>query len=325
MASTVTYLGVTSTQDGLSRQDRSIRLSYLVVFDSASGSNAINAKYQAGVPQLNSVLDGDVSLIAIRHGSDLEPGDDSTINCRAWVEFGNKATAIGASTDQPWQNKDTISFGDAKYERAMTEDFTLFTPKKIVNTANDPFETPVMRTYTNPLLRIHRLRRQFEFNPFRAKSCQDTLNEGAFVIRRQTGDVTVGSEKAVLHSVQAHDGVWHDGTLYYEIDMEIELEGQIPLKTLVLQNKGYRELRTVGGTKQFMCVDKVPDPDFPGDATKFLKKSDGKPIYVPVNHPCFLKTDGTRLEDGKELTEANGYKDLSFIHYPKADWSGFMS
>jgi hypothetical protein len=306
----VTPLAITGRRTGID-PTRFSRIRYYSVVLSAADENGDDLALGAAAQALGLPADGDTlsgtGLVVVSRRADPEPGDDSGENYRAEIEYGqNAATFGGTGTGEPWDAEVRIGFGSVIYERVLNQDFAA-TPVPVVNKVGDPFEPPIMFRQYNRLLKVRWTKRRSEFDPFDAQALLGSLNSAGFSIRGKT----VAAEKALLHNVDVEDAVWSNGTQYYNISAEIEIERDVVLKNPKRANKGYRELRS--GAAKF-CTDFVWDSATGAD----MVGPDGAKVRVAVSSPVWLKSsDGTRYTGTTPETDCT----VQFVEHRTASWA----
>jgi hypothetical protein len=211
---------------------------------------------------------------------DFDPEDPSTPEIyRVTVEYGQSQDADGLTGGtEPWSRADRVTRRPVVYEEAVLVDRE---EVPYQNSAGDPFADPLIVKKRNSLKIIARRRRKSTFDPNAAEACIDTLNGSAITLDGES----IPAFQAVLHSVETRDAVWSDGTPYYEITLEIEVQRSVSLKYKEVQDKGF--ICIEGGQR---VAASVPMTDGAGNEVKGM---DGRALRVPVSAPVFLDADGT--------------------------------
>jgi hypothetical protein len=222
---------------------------------------------------------------------DFDPEDPSTPEVyRVTVEYGQSQDADGLTGGtEPWSRADRVTRRPVVYEEAVSVDSE---GNKYVNGAGDPFADPLIAKKRNSLKVIMRRRRKSDFDPNAAEACMDKLNDSAITLDGES----IPALQAVLHSVETRDAVWSDGTPYYEISLEIEVERSVSLRYKNVQNKGFVVIE--GGKR---VAASVPMTDGAGNEIKGL---DGQSLRVPVASSVFLTSSGasTTTPETKQFT-----------------------
>lgn len=280
-------------------------------------------------------LDSTTNFWVTKVGADPESGDESGINWVAWCEEASDPYA--GSNALPWLRKDEAEQDCAVYSVPMVKDFS-DTPLPVVNSAKDRPANPIMQDLINPKWRIKRFRRVSEFDRDEAQQCQGSVNESGFTIADIAGNISVAAECAVLRRVVANGRTWTDsypGTNYYDIVLEIEVQGQYPpgsaagdgsLKYIDIEDAGFYGYVTANDiSTKVHLTNKMPDPtNTTGANSGYAVYPPGDPqsgsaIMIPVCAPVFLSSDGTRYTGSNVEVCVK-----RFQRYPVKDWSSFI-
>lgn len=313
--SAVTKLPIQGKAGGINAADQRDVFYYVVTLSEQDDTNGASLAYVAtGIPNEGEAL-GTTGKVCLRKRVEPESGDDSGINWRVTVEFGvNTESLSDGGTGEPWNRKDRIRRTVQVYEMVKSVDLD---GKTIQNSARDPIPGLVFLEY-NPVRIVNRWRRHTSFDPDAAEACIGTVNQGSFTLKPKYGTITIPAQRACLRNITTNDAVWTDGTFYFDITMELEIQGDpslavtdptfrgVDLQHYTVQNKGFNFLDSADSyAKKPIMREKVVN---------------GVTYQVPTPTEQFLKDDGMVL-----TSETPSDYDLSFRRRRVADWSGWIA
>jgi hypothetical protein len=216
-----------------------------------------------------------------------------------WCEYGFSAQLGTSSADvAPWLRPRLVSWSHVPYQRVMEYDAD---GVQVVNSALDSFEPPIMATKYNRLARVRFAKTTGQYDPEDASVLIGSNNDAPFTVR---GSHVVAAFKGLLRNTTADEYVWSDGTHYWNVVHEIEIELEVSVSVLELLDVGYNWLDTSVTPYKKMRM-KVYDPDDPGNT-------------VPSPSPQFLDGAG----EPWEFTSSSGEPDpLVFSLHVAKDWT----
>lgn len=272
--------------DGLTPADARDRRYWDVVLD-GSDSNAKNIALAAtGIPALGDAFPGqNAGYCVLRRSADPHSESKYGKVYRVMVEYGINPLITSGSNSAPWLRDKLVNWGSVRYDEVLHEDYDS-TPVAVLNSAEDPFDPPIMTYKYNRLATIRYAKLAGSFDPDAASALEGTLNQSTVTFR----GATVAAEKALLHEVQASDNVWTDSNRYWDISVKIEVERQRVLKNPKILNAGYHCFRS--GQKDFCRIKNLP-----------------------ASTPQRLDASGAQLADA----DASTYK--QFVQHPTASWT----
>lgn len=255
--------------DGLAAADARDRR-YFDVTLSAPDSNAKNiALAGTGIPALGDAYPGqNAGYCVLRRSADPHPESKHGVVYRVMVEYGINPLVTSQANSYPWLQDKLINWGSVRYDEVFDEDYAS-TPVAVVNSAEDPFDPPLMTFKYNRLATIRYSRLVASYDPEDASALEGTLNNSSFVLRNET----IATEKALLLDANADEAVWSDGQRYWNISLKIEIERQRVLKNPKVLNKGYNFL---DGSEKKMCVVKLNGKIVPASTAQLLSASGGQ-------------------------------------------------
>lgn len=213
-------------------------------------------------------------------------GKNKGINWEVPVTYGVNTTVIGSTTVAPWDRRPLIDWDVARYPYVLEKDFAN-EPKPVLNSADDPFDPPIMTERINSVANYRFAKQTALVNIDSIQDLIGTINASQVSMR----GYTIAAKKGLLRSATARASVWTNGTYYYDVVYRIEIENQVPLEKISVLDKGYHYLKLA-------------------DNSKDLIKLNG----VPVSSPQLLDGEGYPLDPG--VTPI--YKD--FVLHKAASW-----
>jgi hypothetical protein len=206
---------------------------------------------------------------------------------------GGGTSGTGQSQSVPWQRDKMYSYTTSYVEEDLEYDFSTPQPKRIVNSAGDLFDAPLVYQRPLPQITIEWAARTSGYNRAAAGRLVGSTNDSSVTIDGST--YLAGECKLVESSVNLLE--WTDPggiTLYYAIRQVIVVNENLWDKTLV--SRGYRYRDNQGDLKR--CYD-----------------IDGDGQQVPSASPKFLDDSGMQI-DPTEQTPA----EETFIVLPPKSW-----
>jgi hypothetical protein len=185
-------------------------------------------------------------------------------------------------TDDPLTAPADISWDDAERTVAYDKDMD---GHAVVNTNNEPFDPPLQREVSDPVLVIER--NQASFDPDDKLLYQDTVSSGSF------WGAAAGRPK--MGKIKAH--LVNGETPYWRVRYEITFRMKTPSGVLAAK-AWWRCILNQGVKYRLQSTDPA-----------------SKAVPTPNGELCLLKQDGT-----KETDPANAYW-LYFREFPDQSWS----
>lgn len=223
---------------------------------------------------------------------DLKEEANDGCQWRATLQFGpfdwssqGGFTGSGDAADgvsNPFAIPPQVKWSSAKFEKACTVDIH---GNPIVNTVGDPFDPPVKRDDSRPILTV--TQNQMTFDIGQAQSFKDTVNADTFC-----GFPPNSVKCADITADRQYSSDWG---YYWQVTYEFEIRPVIVVQgatgpvtyqygwTEQILNAGYRYASVTTGTPQPVLVSGAPV------SSPVCLTQSGQ--YVPGNSPCYLNFD----------------------------------
>ncbi len=239
----------------------------------------------ASTPQLgDSHPDSSFSICSSRKfNQDANSPLDWLITCQYTTDW----ETVETETD-PLLFRPQVTWGTQYVQRPLVVD-AADSSKKVLNTAGDPFDPPVM---TDRPLTTCSISMNVAAIPSWIFSLRNKVNNAALTIR----GVSIAEELALLRNLTISDDRYKNGTLYFRVEIELLID-EDGHKVKIL-NDGLHEL----------------DVSRTGTEKRTHIMFDGEPISQPIP----LDVDGKAISSD-DLPDSALI--LEFVQYPPADFS----
>lgn len=251
-------------------KSRSARQVWLVEMDTRSGPGAAIAAVDPNdsslaIPALGSLYSaGDLSLVCQSRTAKELP-DSGGYAFDVDVEFSTEGDDPEEEED-PVERPAQIQWGFVSFTETAYEDAA---GDPILNSAGDPFDPSIERTYNDPAVTI--TYNADDFDPSVAIAYQDAVNSDQFTVAGKT----IEAGLAKMHSIQA-TRLYEAGSTFWQIDIVIYFRKDGWVRKVL--DQGFQEL-TNG--------ERPPRP---------IKDSEGNPLMMPAK----LDGSGAALAEGAD-------------------------
>lgn len=206
--------------------------------------NAVDPVSALAVPQDGDPF-GSTGLLVLSRRPYLL-GEGGT-NWEVQVINGIDASITDGSTIAPWTRKPLIEWGQVRYpyvlEQGLDEDNT-----PVVNSAEDPYDPPLMTEKINGLMRITWAKKTADLNIDDINDLIGTVNGDSVTIRGKS----YGNARLLLRAATATETIWTGNIHYWALVYEIEVERQVDVFVAYVLDRGYH--RISGGSKSLIKV-----------------------------------------------------------------------
>ena len=287
--------GLIGYADGFLASQRKPIYGFTAVFDKYSALNGLTALNDSRIPQPASQSTDFPGLYVCSRSA--KQTQKSQLNWDIEVTFGYDPSFTSVN-QQPWLRKTKADWTSASHTVYQDHDLTTPSSLNFTNSAGDRYDQPPPITLHNPVLLLSKARLATEWTPYTFALLVGTMPSSGITISTQQGDISISAYDAVLRDIKQTTRVWNDGTLYYDIEMQIEIYVNYPVGYVKVLDNGYHQL--VGGVKS-----RIKNDDGTFSASPSLLNGAGAKL-ANGGTPVFFPASGFQVASAADWTGLNG-------------------